>query len=337
MMNDPANRPPHAPGPLPAHPASPRRQRADAAYMARRRRPVRAASGPGYLRLHWRGELPLAAAVIVSAALVWAAVQAVEFAARRVPITEYPHAAAALWILEVLLLLPGAVWWGTGVMRSAARHVGRGGSASVALLTGAVGLGAFFWAAAFWWQSARYVAPDVWAILTGDAPPASVRVEPAAATAGPGRLVVTGDLEFGTTRAVREALDANPAVRTVQLDSRGGRAAEGLALGRLLLARNLDTLVTGECSSACVTAFAGGARRSIGASAKLGLHSVGGRGVSAANLAAANLRSDTFITNRGVDVKVLEKGAAVAADSIWFPPPDVVLGSGLATEWARGR
>lgn len=312
-----------------AHPPSPRRQRSDAAHLAGRFKAPKERR-VGYLRRHWRGELPLAAAVIVSAALVWGAVQLVEFASRRVPITDYPHAAAALWILEVLLILPGAVWWGTGVMRSASRHVGRGGSASIALLTGAVGLGAFFWAGAFWWQSARYVMPDVWATLTGDAPPATVKVERP-------RLVVSGDLEFGTTRAVRAALDANPDIVTIQLESRGGRAAEGMALGRLILDRNRNTLVTGECSSACVTAFAAGARRSIGRDAKLGLHSVGGKGVSAATLAAANRSSDNFIANRGVDVRVLEEGAAVANDSIWFPAQSVLLGSGLATEYWDGK
>jgi hypothetical protein len=199
----------------------------------------------------------------------------------------------------------------------------------VAALTGLVGLGAFFWAGAFWMQSARHVWPDVWATLSGDAKPAAVQVNPAK-----GELSVSGDLEFGTTRAVRAALDADRSLRTVRLESRGGRVAEGLALGRLLVDRNVDTLVTGECSSACVTAFAGGVRRLITPQARIGLHSAGGKGVSAENVAAANRSSDTFIANRGVDWSVLEKGAAVAHDSIWFPPPYVLLASGLATEYA---
>jgi hypothetical protein len=313
-----------------AHPPSPRRQRADAAYLAGRSKPPNKARR-GYLRLHWRGELPLAATVIVSAALVWGVVQLVAFVSRRTSIIDTPSLAAALWILEVALLMAGVVWWGTGVMRSAARHVGRGGSASVALLTGAVGLAAFFYVGAFWWQSARHIMPDVWATLAGNAPPATVEMQ------GAKRLLVSGDLEFGTTRAVRAALDANPDIGTIRLESRGGRAAEGTALGRLLLDRNKDTLVTGECSSACVTAFAGGARRSIGRDARLGLHSVGGKGVSAANLAAANRRIDEFIANRGVDARLLEEGAAVGNDDIWFPPASVLLKSGLATEVMEGN
>jgi hypothetical protein len=291
----------------------------------------------GYLRLHWRGELPLAAAVIVSAGLIWGAVQLVSFGLREISLVDHPHVAAALLLVQVVLLLPGVVWWGTGVMRSAARHVSRGGSASIAILTGTVGLGAFFWAAAFWWQSARYLLPDVWATLSGDAVPASVQVQPASGRSA-AHLLVSGPLEFGTTRAVRAALDANPAVRLVQLESRGGRVAEGLALGRLILERNKDTLVTGECSSACVTAFAGGARRSLGPAAKVGLHSAGGVGVSAANIAAANGRSDRFIANRGVDMSLLEHGASVANDNIWFPAATVLFGAGLATDrWEEPR
>jgi hypothetical protein len=264
--------------------------------------------------------------------LLWVVVQLLGFISRRVPITDHPHAAAALLMIEMLLILPGVVWWGTGVMRSAVRHVGHGGSSLVAFLTGAVGLGAFFWAAAFWWQSARFAMSDVWATLAGDTPPASVQVEPAEDRTTAPRLLVSGELEFGTTRAVREALDANPRIETIHLESRGGRAAEGLALGRLLLDRNKDTMVTGECSSACITAFAGGARRSIARDARLGMHSAGGHGVSAAILADANRRSDQFIANRGVEVTLLQEGAAVANREIWFPQASVLVRAGLATE-----
>lgn len=283
----------------------------------------------GYLRQHWRGDLPLAAAVIISAALVWGAVQAISFASTKVPITDYPVASSLLWLLEVFVVITGALWWGTGVQRSAIDSVDRGGSLMVAAMTGIVGLGAFVWVGMFWFQSARYVMPEVWSTLIGSSPPAEVLVD-----SRKKQIVLQGGLEFGSTRAVREALDANPNVHVVRLESRGGRVAEGLALGTLLRDRNVDTLVTGECSSACVTAFAGGARRIISADARVGLHSAGGAGFSANTIASANRRSDEFIAARGVDQRVLEKGASISSDQIWFPSPQVLLGSGLATELA---
>ena len=313
--------PPHPP----PHPPSPRKQRDFAAR-------TQTAAGPrvarvGYLRQHWRGELPLAAAVIVSAALVWGLVEAVRLTGYFFPNTETPSAAALLWLLEVAVLVTGVVWWGMGVQRAAIRSVDKGGSMFVAFLTGVVGYGAFIWVGLFWLNSARHVWPDVKATLTGDLRPAAITLEGT-------RLAVQGELEFGTTRAVREMLAAHPEVRMVRLESRGGRVAEGLALGRLIADRNLDTLVTGECSSACATAFVGGNRRVIGPAARIGLHSAGGAGISAFNVDRANRASDTFMAARGVDARVLARGAATANDSIWFPEHAVLLASALANERA---
>jgi hypothetical protein len=321
----------HPPSP---HPLSPRAQRAQA-LAGRRAADDAAARTPaaraGYLRRHWRGELHLLVALVASAAAVWLAVQALEWLGRRMPLTEYPIGGATLWLVEVALLVLGALWWGVGVARSAIAHGAGGGSALVSLAAALTGLGAFAWIGLFWWQSARFVAGDVWATLTGDAPPATVTVE-----AGGARVLLAGDLEFGSMRALRAVLDAQPAIRTVRLDSRGGRVAEGLALGELIATRNLDTLVLTECSSACVTAFAGGRQRLIAPTARIGLHSAGGAGVSAAAAADANRRSDRFIAARGVDLRVLDKGARVAHDDIWFPEPVVLLASNLATDYAGG-
>jgi hypothetical protein len=276
--------------------------------------------------------LHLLVALVASGALVWLAVQAIALAARWMPMTEQPLIGASLWITEIAVLVVGALWWGVGVLRSAIGHGAAGGSTLVSLAAALTGLGAFVWVGLFWWQSARHVAPDVWAVLTGTAPPAAVRIE-----VDGRQVVVEGALEFGSTRALRAALDAQPGVRTVRLESLGGRVAEGLALGTLIAARNLDTLVRGECSSACVTAFAGGRQRLIAPTARLGLHSAGGPGSSAANVAAANRTSDTFMASRGVDLRVLEKGSAIANADIWFPEPMVLLASNLATDYAPAR
>src|SRR5262245_65402082 len=66
-----------------AHPPSPRRQRADAAHLRASPTRKRVAPRVGYLRLHWRGALPLAATVIVSATLVWGVVRLVACTSRR--------------------------------------------------------------------------------------------------------------------------------------------------------------------------------------------------------------------------------------------------------------
>jgi hypothetical protein len=332
----PASRPtPPPPPPAQApHPPSPRHLRGQALTPAdgasRRPGQVPETRRFGYMRAHWRGELPLLVAIAVSAALVYALVQGLRFGQDRFPLTEAPQLGALLWLAEMVVLVLGVLWWGVGVQRAATRHLDRGGTALVALMAAVVGLGAFVWVAAYWWLAARHVAPDVWDTLTGQARPAEVIADRTR-----GIVVVRGELEFGSTRALRAVLDANAGLRLVELDSRGGRVLEGLAIGRLLRDRNLDTLVLAECSSACVTAFSGGNRRLVGPAARLGLHSAGGVGSSAASVARANATSDEFIARQGVDLRVLEKGAAVAHTDIWFPEHAVLLASNLATERVR--
>lgn len=329
--------PPHSARQAPAHephPPSPRQRRGQdlspADGASRRPGQVPETRRFGYLRAHWRGEVPLLAAIAFSAALVYAVVQALRFAQDRFPLTETPQLGAVLWLAEMVVLVIGVLWWGVGVQRAATRHLDRGGTALVALMAAVVGLGAFAWVGAYWWLSARHVAPDVWDTLTGQAQPARVQADGAR-----GVIVVRGDLQFGSMQALRAVLDANTGVRMVELDSRGGRVLEGLAIGRLLRDRNLDTLVLGECSSACVTAFSGGNRRLIGPAARVGLHSAGGAGSTAAGVARANATSDEFIARQGVDLRVLEKGAAVSHADIWFPEHAVLLASNLATERVR--
>ena len=187
---------------LPPHPPSPRKQLKNAERF--REKHVRGRSRRvGYLRQHWRGDLPLAAAVI--SVPRWYGARCRRSALRRakVPITDYPVGSSLLWLLEVFVVITGALWWGTGVQRSAIESVDRGGSLMVAAMTGIVGLGAFVWVGMFWFQSARYVMPEVWSTLIGSSPPAEVLVD-----SRKKQIVLQGGLEFGSTRAVREALDA---------------------------------------------------------------------------------------------------------------------------------
>jgi hypothetical protein len=317
----------------PPHPPSPRQLRERALRRAQRLSAGAARPARGVYPLrHWRGEVGLAMTVIGGAALLWGAFTLLRYVHGQVDITERPTVAAVLWLAEVTVLLVGSLWWGVGVFRAAARHREQGGSPLVAWVAAAAGAAAFGWAGLFWMQSARHHAPEIWAIASGELKPAQITVDAAAR-----EIVVEGDLEFGSKQALRTALERHPELRTVRLESRGGRAIEGLRIGQMLAERGLDTRVTGECSSACVTAFAGGTRRLIARNARLGLHSAGGINVTADEVARVNQEHDRFIYDRGVNWRVLDRGQAVAADSIWFPESVTLLASGLATDYDGSR
>jgi hypothetical protein len=283
-----------------------------------------------YAAWHWRGELPLWVATVVSLSGLWLVQGALDQVVDCIDVTEHPRTVALLWFLEVAVLVLGALWWGRGLQQSALRHLERNGSVLLAFGAGAAGLCAMLWAAALWWDAARFAGQDAGRIVLGWSQPAQLRLESAGRV-----LVLEGEFEFGTKRRLRQTLDAHPGIEAVRLESPGGRAIEGLRVGELLRERGLDTLVSGHCASACATAFAGGRRRLITAEAKVGLHSAGGEGVSDESVARANRRAHDFMISRGIHVHVIEKGSAVPFDDIWYPEPWVLLASGLATDYAN--
>ncbi|MCF6272415.1 MAG: hypothetical protein L3J37_04370 [Rhodobacteraceae bacterium] len=76
-------------------------------------------------------------------------------------------------------------------------------------------------------------------------------------------LVLDGNLESGAAVDFVRAL--TPEITTVELRSQGGYLAEGVAIGRLIRARGLNTVVPAgaRCLSACAEAFLGGVERRI--------------------------------------------------------------------------
>ncbi|MGB5707705.1 MAG: hypothetical protein WBM41_12830 [Arenicellales bacterium] len=83
---------------------------------------------------------------------------------------------------------------------------------------------------------------------------------------------IRGEIDFGITRDFRQFLLANPGGTRLVLESPGGSIYEGRGLLKIVSANHLDTHVEAECSSACVLAFLGGDRRTLGVGARLGFH-----------------------------------------------------------------
>ncbi len=69
-------------------------------------------------------------------------------------------------------------------------------------------------------------------------------------------------------------LAATPDAAVVALESDGGRLVAGLDIGNAIRARELATVVLDgtQCASACAVAWLGGAKRFMGASARIGFH-----------------------------------------------------------------
>ena len=80
------------------------------------------------------------------------------------------------------------------------------------------------------------------------------------------------EMESDDVALFSEILIAHPNTKILQLTSTGGSIWAGEEMARIAMDYHLDTRVTGECSSACVTLFLAGGRREMDQGGSIGFH-----------------------------------------------------------------
>lgn len=279
---------------------------------------------------HWLGENGLVASAAVPVVLIFALSGAASSLVDKVDwVWHYRTVAPALIVVMGLLLVTSA-WGLVGAARAGRRAHDEGGGLFE------VHAGASLVAACIFATSAGFAVHIqdtvtwLWALTKDADERAEVVVDGAL-----GRLIVRGGFGFGTTRRVEEALRSNPAIRLVELDSPGGYAVEGLALGKVLEAHAVETLVLKGCASACISAFVAGERRWLGAHGQLGFHSVSGGKQERAM--ALNRKHAEFMRQRGVANWLIEQELETPSEEILVPGPIALLASGLVTDMWEWR
>ena len=77
-------------------------------------------------------------------------------------------------------------------------------------------------------------------------------------------LIIKGDIKVGDSLLLRDVLEANKNIKTIELSSDGGEIAAAVPLARLIRDHKLNTLVDGRkdgCFSACMALFLAGVKR----------------------------------------------------------------------------
>lgn len=149
-------------------------------------------------------------------------------------------------------------------------------------------------------------------------------------------IAVSGGLGFGVSDAVRALLAANPGVRRIRLDSGGGALTEGTRLRNIIIERDLDTYSVRECSSACVSAFAGGRFRYLQRGARMGVHLPRNWEAFSSNPVASGYRAElVYLRERGLPDWFIENWIRTGQD-FWYPTEFQLVSSGLVTG-LRGR
>lgn len=100
-------------------------------------------------------------------------------------------------------------------------------------------------------------------------------------------LYVYGDIVPGFSSRLAQALVDNPSVTQIGLGSGGGMVIEAIRAGQMLRDGGYDTVLIGECYSACPLAFLGGVNRSVfrhsvGAN-RFGFHQISANGIAIPN------------------------------------------------------
>jgi hypothetical protein len=134
-------------------------------------------------------------------------------------------------------------------------------------------------------------------------------------------LEISGGLKFGVCDDFVRIARAMPRLRVVHLDSVGGRVAEGQRLYAAIRERGLTTYVSHQCLSACTLAFAGGLKRLIAPTGRLGFHAAAfpGQGVDGAS------GERSVFASAGFDKAFVARAVATSSTDMWFPAADELL------------
>ncbi len=247
-----------------------------------------------------------------------------------------------LTVLALALVFHGVLfaWQAVGVLRATEIYVRTSGAMAPVWGTQLATAVAFFWAITYVFGAWQMTLPDSDLLKSQseiDAERAAkYSIEPSIDGL---TLAITGSLELGITKHLKDQLEANPNVEQITLSSTGGNIFEARGLAKTIKQNGLSTLVVSECSSACTTAFIGGAERQVAPGGKLGFHQYridADYAVLKADPAREQNRDRAVFLQSGVADWFVEKMFASDASEMWFPELSELLEANVVTGPAPG-
>jgi len=132
-------------------------------------------------------------------------------------------------------------------------------------------------------------------------------------------LEFSGGLGAGSANDLARALDANPGVHVVHLNSPGGLVDEGRQMFDLIRGHLLITTTDRYCFSACTLAFLGGRERYLAPGARLGFHGEFSDTADESHVQAAQHQDMVTMLSLGIASDFVDKAFAAPKDRIWMP------------------
>jgi hypothetical protein len=146
-------------------------------------------------------------------------------------------------------------------------------------------------------------------------------------------LILRGAFGTGSASQVARLLDVAPGVRSIVLDSHGGRLREAEQVAALVRKRALDTYVEGQCLSACTYVFLAGSDRAATPNAQIGFHRPSFAGSSDERALGAML---AIYRAAGITEAFLARVEATGSHSMWYPTRDELIDNGVINRLSLG-
>jgi hypothetical protein len=299
--------------------------------------PPRAVRSRNYLVRHWRGELSLPVSYwlngtvsgVVVGLVIGGMAYLINWQGDAEPVV-WLSTLIASWILAALL----TIWQAVGVWRAAIRYrqSGKDFWGGVAQMLTVAGL------LVFPYDFATIGVPQlagIYEIVSGDA---HVGPHEFHVLANGQTLEFSGGITFGVTQELERFLNAMAGVRTVRLNSNGGRILEAQRMSDLISSRNLATFVARDCLSACTIVFLGGNERFMLPTARLGFHQPAFRGMTASDRHAAIATERQRLQLRfGLSAAFAARANSAPPGGMWYPDKDELMRERVVTRLASPR
>jgi len=287
-----------------------------------------------FITKHWRGKIPLWFSFWLIGFVPLVLIRLVEPHWLEILPLEESWAVPSVLIYAAVVLFILFPWQAVGVLRSAYQHFEQYGRSHTLYAVQASVIAAGIAAA----SHGLYTVQRLTGLVDQyhhDNQKTAVRAVIEVSDSDPSVLLVTGELTFGITKQVRQALSYTNGITTVVLESGGGQIYEGRGLALLFKENGLNTHVQIECSSSCTTAFIGGVSRSMATEAKLGFHQYGldanrPRQTSSEYDTESEQEKDAALfIEQGVLSEFTQRMFDVESQGMWYPSIDTLLDAGV--------
>jgi hypothetical protein len=145
-------------------------------------------------------------------------------------------------------------------------------------------------------------------------------------------LEFSGGITFGVASEMAGFLDAMSGVKTIRLNSIGGRIREAQRMADIIKARSLSTFVVRDCLSACTIVFLGGKERYLLSTARLGFHQPAFRGMTTSARRGTIAEEIQRLQRFGLSKAFAERANTATPSGMWYPDKDELLREHVVTK-----